>query len=307
MPRVVGDVRRDQKRGCQRGFTLIELLVVIAIIAILAAMLFPVFSQARAQARQAVCQSNLKQFGLAFAMYASDWDGLFPNPGGRGMNAGPGGWPPAVPSGANGAAWYSATRNVNGTIVSSGMGVFPYILQRGNGPANNLWSCPNALPSTTGSQFNVGQNYAMNDYVRRSHPGQAVTAFGNVPYTYNPHFHTGASPDEMADPTNVILLSEVVQGSDGSNNRNCSPYFSSTGGRYGATGLPKGVPEEYHAQKSNFLFCDGHAKVIQPTQTWTSATDWAVQAYNPAYFNLGRRGAGTVDLWNPRIPSVVYP
>ncbi|MDD3926284.1 MAG: DUF1559 domain-containing protein [bacterium] len=58
----------------KRGFTLIELLVVIAIIAILAAILFPVFGRAREQARKATCQSNLKQIGLATFMYIQDWD-----------------------------------------------------------------------------------------------------------------------------------------------------------------------------------------------------------------------------------------
>ncbi len=60
------------------GFTLIELLVVIAIIAILAAILFPVFARAREKARQASCQSNEKQLGLAFLMYAQDYDETFP-------------------------------------------------------------------------------------------------------------------------------------------------------------------------------------------------------------------------------------
>src|SRR5450759_2619705 len=60
------------------GFTLIELLVVIAIIAILAAILFPVFARARAKAQQTVCLSNLKQIGLAFMMYASDWKQKLP-------------------------------------------------------------------------------------------------------------------------------------------------------------------------------------------------------------------------------------
>ena len=62
----------------RRGFTLIELLVVIAIIAILAAILFPVFARAREKARQASCQSNYKQIGLALAMYYSDFDGRTP-------------------------------------------------------------------------------------------------------------------------------------------------------------------------------------------------------------------------------------
>jgi prepilin-type N-terminal cleavage/methylation domain-containing protein/prepilin-type processing-associated H-X9-DG protein len=63
----------------RRGFTLIELLVVIAIIAILAAILFPVFSRARAKARQASCLSNERQIGLAMQMYCSDWDGFMPS------------------------------------------------------------------------------------------------------------------------------------------------------------------------------------------------------------------------------------
>ncbi len=59
----------------RRGFTLIELLVVIAIIAILAAILFPVFARARAKARQSSCLSNVKQIMTAFLMYAQDYDG----------------------------------------------------------------------------------------------------------------------------------------------------------------------------------------------------------------------------------------
>lgn len=62
----------------RRGFTLIELLVVIAIIAILAAILFPVFARAREKARQASCLSNVKQMTLAVTMYAQDYDETLP-------------------------------------------------------------------------------------------------------------------------------------------------------------------------------------------------------------------------------------
>ena len=61
----------------RRGFTLIELLVVIAIIAILAAILFPVFAKAREKARQSSCLSNIKQLGLAELQYAQDYDECF--------------------------------------------------------------------------------------------------------------------------------------------------------------------------------------------------------------------------------------
>lgn len=73
------------RRNIRHGFTLIELLVAIAIIAILAAILFPVFAQAREAARRTTCLSNMKQTGLAFLMYAQDYDELFPCAG-RGAN-----------------------------------------------------------------------------------------------------------------------------------------------------------------------------------------------------------------------------
>jgi prepilin-type N-terminal cleavage/methylation domain-containing protein/prepilin-type processing-associated H-X9-DG protein len=66
----------QSRPGPRRGFTLIELLVVIAIIAILAAILFPVFARAREAARATSCRSNLKQLGAGFAMYSQDYDEL---------------------------------------------------------------------------------------------------------------------------------------------------------------------------------------------------------------------------------------
>jgi len=75
----VGRKEHIDVRRFRPGFTLIELLVVIAIIAILAAILFPVFAQARDKARQAACLSNCKQIGLALQMYSQDYDETMPN------------------------------------------------------------------------------------------------------------------------------------------------------------------------------------------------------------------------------------
>src|SRR5437764_7531583 len=67
-----------KQRGRKPGFTLIELLVVIAVIAILAAILFPVFAQARDRARKSACSSNMRQMGAALMMYTQDYDETFP-------------------------------------------------------------------------------------------------------------------------------------------------------------------------------------------------------------------------------------
>lgn len=72
----------------RRGFTLIELLVVIAIIAILAAILFPVFARAREQARKSTCTNNIKECGLAVQMYWNDYDGTLPSSANAGGTAG---------------------------------------------------------------------------------------------------------------------------------------------------------------------------------------------------------------------------
>ena len=70
--------KKADRPGRRHGFTLIELLVVIAIIAILAAILFPVFAKAREKARQASCLSNTRQFGVAILSYAQDYDETLP-------------------------------------------------------------------------------------------------------------------------------------------------------------------------------------------------------------------------------------
>src|SRR6476469_4771747 len=73
------EIRVRSTQSCDSGFTLIELLVVIAIIALLAAILFPVFAQAREKARRTSCLANVKQISAAFQMYLQDYDERFPS------------------------------------------------------------------------------------------------------------------------------------------------------------------------------------------------------------------------------------
>ncbi len=122
-----------------QAFTLIELLVVIAIIAILAAILFPVFQKVRENARRASCQSNEKQIGLAIIQYQQDYDEMFPQGLINSAQAAPNN-----PSSANtgvGLGWAGA--------------VAPYVRSIG------VWKCPD---DSTASNGNVN-SYAMNQFL----------------------------------------------------------------------------------------------------------------------------------------------
>ncbi|BCM91321.1 hypothetical protein IAD21_03191 [Abditibacteriota bacterium] len=120
-----------QKPNSFWGFTLIELLVVIAIIAILAAILFPVFARARENARRSTCQSNMKQIGLGFIQYAQDYDSTYP------------------------LAWASG---VPTDINAGGQKYWPYALQ----PylkSNQIFKCP------SDSVAQMASSYLINSYI----------------------------------------------------------------------------------------------------------------------------------------------
>lgn len=129
-----------------RGFTLIELLVVIAIIAILAAILFPVFAQAREKARQTSCLSNNKQIGLAAMMYLQDYDEMFPAEPWYGGNAADG--VPVLNSGDPGASPF----NYKDELA-------PYIKNE------QVWICPTNIPNGTLKTAPPNLGYHMNGNV----------------------------------------------------------------------------------------------------------------------------------------------
>jgi len=106
------------------GFTLIELLVVIAIIAILAAILFPVFARARESARKTQCLSNMRQLGTAITMYSNDYDEYFPEL-------------------ASGGCWRRAA--IANSLWSRQ--IYPYVKNKG------VFECPSASISRAGTRF----------------------------------------------------------------------------------------------------------------------------------------------------------
>jgi prepilin-type N-terminal cleavage/methylation domain-containing protein/prepilin-type processing-associated H-X9-DG protein len=146
---------RPQRAGLKStGFTLIELLVVIAIIAILAAILFPVFARARENARRASCQSNLKQIGLGIMQYTQDYDESLP----RSRNAG-------------------VTLPANGTIASGTPAWVPwqFVIQP-YVKSYQLFKCPSSSSSgfTTNSNDLVPRSYQSNG----GNVNDALTLFG---------------------------------------------------------------------------------------------------------------------------------
>jgi prepilin-type N-terminal cleavage/methylation domain-containing protein/prepilin-type processing-associated H-X9-DG protein len=128
-------------RRRREGFTLIELLVVIAIIAILAAILFPVFAQAREKARAASCLSNNKQIALAFSMYKQDYDETYP---------------PAI-STDNGTLAGNPLVDVNGNFVTWETSISPYIK---GGNVGGILTCPSGASRAYAYSMNVSMSGA---------------------------------------------------------------------------------------------------------------------------------------------------
>jgi len=209
---------------------LIELLVVIAIIAILAAILFPVFAKVREKARQISCLSNEKQIGLGIIQYTQDYDET-----------------------------YCAS---NGQITSGswGQAIYPYVKSTG------VFKCPD---NQDGAGFNPSDNTT---WMGQSFTGASAQA---IPQSYKLSNFVGgygmwggSAPRTIGyvnEPAIKILVVEGVKGphqQDGAGWTDWDHFPYAAGDYDYATECFAG-----HTKLTNFVFCDGHAKALNPVST----------------------------------------
>jgi prepilin-type N-terminal cleavage/methylation domain-containing protein/prepilin-type processing-associated H-X9-DG protein len=221
-------------RRSRSGFTLIELLVVIAIIAILAAILFPVFAQARSKARQTACLSNTKQLGNALMMYSQDYDETFPM-----------------------FSYLNMDSNIY-TIVN------PYSKNQ------DIWLCPSMSDVKGEVQAGVAgkiSDQAWNTIVN----GSTRPASIGINLSMFPYGDTSSSPLQMwggpgsqansTKPGEVASLATLQRPAD----TICfvDSRWPGVSGFYNNIAINIGVPARMrHTNTANIVFADGHAKAV---------------------------------------------
>lgn len=220
----------------RKAFTLIELLVVIAIISILAAILFPVFARARASARKAACQSNLKQVGLAVTMYIQDYDETYP---------------------------IGQFSNVVGAFTTWYGAIAPYA------KSNQVFMCPDVGSAAKGGTWQgMTNSYAWN-WCGTSPNGATGNGFGYVSTSVCTPTGSNLRLSAVQESAASILIT------DPPSNGYANGSWFSIGGNTGPQYIPVlhgGTPWTATATTvtdfsggGNYLFADGHVKYLQAT------------------------------------------
>jgi prepilin-type N-terminal cleavage/methylation domain-containing protein len=229
--------KQQNNVGRKTGFTLIELLVVIAIIAILAAILFPVFGRARENARRSSCTSNMKQIGLGIMQYAQDYDEKFPGNGGYNL-----------PTGET-ATW--------------DLRIQPYV------KSVQVLACPSDTAHPTANLPGFGQN------VRRSY-GMVAYMWQIQGNFWEPQ-PVGRSMASVPSPSVTLLVGEsgrpefggntAASWFEGSRIHNTGDLASSDGRKPFSSWDPnnQAAPgaEGAHLGTDVFLYADGHVKAMR--------------------------------------------
>jgi len=241
-----------------RAFTLIELLVVIAIIAILAAILFPVFAQAREAARKSACVSNSKQIGTGLQMYAQDYDEVLPAYGFT--NTAPWNWHPAHLPCAGGQ-----TTDCNFGFSAWIPMMMPYVKNGGlfacpSMPKNAFWT--RGVSSSAGPIIN---HYAYNEYIQNAARTAPFCSLASLNGTAN-----GAGPADIAviaESSFPGIFNDWSGGSPTANHPQARPanftlarlLCAGNQNNYSATSCLARHPD----WGINIVYADGHAKFVQ--------------------------------------------